>query len=159
VTDFTDQINAFKAKLRRQAEAVVHETVIQLGSALVEKSPWGRWEQWTPQSKQARPMPPYVPGLFKGSWDYAFGSPPIEQLDTIDMTGTTSMARIAAVRSVPAFVTHYLVNNTEYAWALEYGHAVHNIPDPTPPSGMVRTTEVEFRTYVGVALERAKQVI
>ncbi len=156
MTTFTEQIDAFKAKLRRQAEAVVHETVIELGLALVEKSPWGRWEQWTPRSKQVRPMPPYVPGLFKGSWDYDFGLPPMEQLDTVDQTGATSMARIEAVRGVPAFETHYIVNNTEYAMDLEYGHARHNIPDPTPPGGMVRTTAIEFPMYVKIALERVK---
>lgn len=155
-TDFRKQLKDFQARLTQRAEAVTREVVYQLGHTLVEKSPWGRWEQWSAHSQQARPMPPYVPGLFKGSWDYDFDAPPNVQLDTVDMTGGTSLARIAAVRSTPAFVKHFIVNNTEYAEALEYGYAIHNIPDPTPPGGMVRTTALEFPSIVKAAVERKK---
>ena len=156
MTDFRQQLKDFHAKLTLRAEAVVRETVWQLGYTLVEKSPWGRWEKWSPSSQHARPMPPYVPGLFKGSWDYDFDAPPTAQLDSVDATGGTSVARIGAVRSTPAFGTHYIVNNTEYAQILEYGGAIHNIPDPTPPGGMVRTTALEFPSIVKAALERTK---
>lgn len=153
---FRTQLESFHAKLTRRAEAVVRTTVVQLGYTLVERSPWGRWEQWSPRSQHARPMPPYVPGLFKGSWDYDFDAPPSAQLDTVDMTGGTSLGRINAARTTPAFVTHFLVNNTEYAEALEYGYAIHNVPDPTPPGGMVRTTALEFRSIVDAALKGLK---
>lgn len=156
MTTFRQQLDAFHAKLTLRAESVVREVVVKLGYTLVEKSPWGRWERWTPSSQHARPMPPYVPGLFKGSWDYDFGAPPTTRLDSIDQTGGTSMARIGAARSTPAFVTHFIVNNTEYAEALEYGYAIHNIPDPTPPGGMVRTTALEFPSIVGAALAGLK---
>ena len=156
--DFRQQLNAFHAKLTRRAEAVVRGTVLQLGHTLVERSPWGRWERWTPRSQHARPLPPYVPGLFKGSWDYDFGSAPFSQLDSVDASGGTSIARIGAAKTAPAFVTHYIVNNTEYAQALEYGYAVHNIPDPMPPGGMVRTTALEFPSIVQAALASARKV-
>lgn len=156
MTTFRQQLDAFHAKLTLRAESVVREVVVKLGYTLVEKSPWGRWERWKPSSQHARPMPPYVPGLFKGSWDYDFDAPPTTRLDSIDQTGGTSMARIGAARSTPAFVTHFIVNNTEYAEALEYGYAIHNIPDPTPPGGMVRTTALEFPSIVGAALAGLK---
>ena len=156
MTTFRQQLDAFHAKPTIRAEALVREVVLQTGYTLVEKSPWGRWERWTPSSQHARPMPPYVPGLFKGSWDYDFDAPPTTRLDSVDQTGGTSMARIGAARSTPAFVTHFIVNNTEYAEALEYGYAIHNIPDPTPPGGMVRTTALEFPSIVGAALAGLK---
>lgn len=155
-TDFRQQLRDFHAKLTRRAEAVVRATVVQIGYTLVERSPWGRWEQWTPRSQHARPMPPYVPGLFKGSWDYDFDAPPGSQLDTVDMTGGASLARINAARTTPAFVTHFIVNNTEYAMAMEYGGAFHNIPDPTPPGGMVRTTALEFPSIVKAAVNESR---
>ena len=156
MTTFRQQLDAFHAKLTLRAESAVREVVVQLGHTVVEKSPWGRWERWKPSSQHARPMPPYVPGLFKGSWDYDFDAPPTTRLDSIDQTGGTSMARIGAARTTPAFVTHFIVNNTEYAEALEYGYAIHNIPDPTPPGGMVRTTALEFPSIVGAALAGLK---
>lgn len=153
---FRQQLDAFHAKLALRAQSVVREVVLQVGYALVDKSPWGRWEKWTPRSQHARPMPPYVPGLFKGSWDYDFDAPPSAQLDSVDASGSASLARINAVRSTPAFVTHFIVNNTEYAEALEYGYAIHNIPDPMPPGGMVRTTALEFPSIVGAAVAGLK---
>lgn len=152
MTDFRQQLDAFHAKLTKRAEEAVRKVVVELGYTLVDKSPWGRWEQWSAEAKESRPMPPYVPGLFKGSWDYDFDSPPTLRLDTVDMTGGTSLTRINAAKTTPAFVTHYIVNNTEYAEALEYGYAIHNIPDPTPPGGMVRTTALEFPSIVEAAL-------
>ena len=156
MTAFRQQLEAFHAKLTQRAEAVVRETVVRLGYTLVDKSPWGRWEQWSPESQESNPRPPYVPGLFKGSWDYDFDAPPSARLDTVDMTGGASLGRINAARTTPAFVTHFIVNNTEYAEALEYGYAIHNIPDPTPPGGMVRTTALEFRSIVDSALKGLK---
>lgn len=156
---FRQQLESFHAKLTRRAEAVVRTTVVQLGYTLVDRSPWGRWEQWSDRWQRAKPIdraPFYVPGLFKGSWDYDFDAPPSAQLDTVDMTGSTSLGRINAARTTPAFVTHFLVNNTEYAMAMEYGGAFHNVPDPTPPGGMVRTTALEFRSIVDAALKGLK---
>lgn len=149
MTDFRKQLDEFHAKITRRAEAVVRAVVVQVGYTMVDRSPWGRWEQWKPSSQHSRPMPPYVPGLFKGSWDYGFDAPPGSQLDSVDMTGGTSLTRINAARTTPAFVTHFIVNNTEYAMAMEYGGAFHNIPSPMPPGGMVRLAEVEFQTTVG----------
>lgn len=154
--DFRKQLNDFHAKLTKRAESVVRDVVVQLGYTLVDKSPWGRWEKWSPESQANNPMPPYVPGLFKGSWDYDFDAPPSARLDTVDMTGGASLARIGAARTTPAFVTHFIVNNTEYAEALEYGYAIHNIPDPTPPGGMVRTTALEFQSIVGGVMKGLK---
>jgi hypothetical protein len=153
-SDFSTQLKAFHVKLKAHAEKVTGEVVIEIGATLVDKSPWGRWEQWSPRSKHARPMPPYVPGLFKGSWDYDFDAAPSAQLDTVDQTGATSMARIYTAHTTPAFVRHFIVNNTEYAEALEYGYARHNMPNPTPPGGMVRTTMVEFPSIVAQVLAR-----
>lgn len=146
--DFRKQLEAFHAKLTKRAEDVVRGTVLELGSTLIDKSPWGRWEEWSPDSQAANPRPPYVPGMFKGSWDYDFDAAPGARLDTIDVTGGTSFVRINAAKTTPAFVTHFIVNNTEYAQALEYGYAIHNMPDPTPPGGMVRTTALEFHSIV-----------
>ena len=147
--DFRQQLNDFHAKLTKRAETVVRDVVLELGYTLIYKSPVGRWDEWSPESKDSNPRPPYVPGLFMGSWDYDFDVAPSTRLDTIDFTGGTSFVRINAAKTTPAFVTHYIVNNTEYAEALEYGYAIHNEPFPTPPGGMVRTTALEFRSIVG----------
>jgi len=150
--DFGAQLKAFHVKLRAHAESVVRGVVVEIGATLVDKSPWGRWERWSKKYQESREN--YVPGLFKGSWDYDFDAAPSTQLDTVDQTGGASMARIYAARTTPAFVRHFIVNNTEYAEALEYGYAKHNMPNPTPPSGMVRTTVVEFPSIVAQVLAK-----
>jgi hypothetical protein len=158
---FRQQLEDFHAKLTRRAEAVVRDTVLQLGYALVERSPWGRWEMWGHYWQSRKPIdraPFYKPGLFKGSWDYDFDAPPSARLNSIDVSGGTSMVRINAARTTPAFVTHYIVNNTEYAMVMEYGGAFHNVPDPTPPGGMVRVTALEFPSFVKTAMADARKV-
>lgn len=155
--DFRTQLKKFSQRLEQRAAKVVRSTVLQLGDSLVSKSPWGRWEEWSSRWQRAKPMPPYVPGLFKGSWDYDFDAPPSSKLDTEDETGAVSMARISAVNTTPPFVHHFLVNNTEYGQIIEYGGAIHNIPDPTPPTGVVRTTVLEFPDFVAGALRESRK--
>lgn len=156
MTAFRQQLDAFHAKLTLRAESVVREVVVQLGHSVIYRSPWGRWEEWGPRWQHQRPMPPYVPGLFRNSWDYGFGSSPTSSFHVQDEGGHDSFARISAVKTAPAFATHFIVNNTEYAMMMEYGYAFHNAPDPTPPGGMVRLAALEFHSIVGAALAGLK---
>jgi hypothetical protein len=155
-TSFTQQLHRFKKQLEARATRVVRLTVVALGTTLIDKSPWGRWERWGEGWQDAKPMPPYVPGRFKNSWDYDFDVTPLTQFNSPDKSGADSTARIAAVKFALPFTMHYIVNNTPYAQVIEYGGAWHNIPDPTPPTGLLRTTVIEWRGILAEAVKVAR---
>lgn len=93
---------------------------------------------------------PVDTGRFKGNWQVAIGSIPAGTLEVNDKTGTATIARVtAATLGLQAGETIYLVNNLEYARALEYGHSKQ------APAGMVRISVAE---YPGVVNKAASEV-
>jgi len=157
-TSFAQQLHRFKKQLEARATRVVRLTVVGIGTTLIDKSPWGRWPRWSEGWQEAKPLTgakPYVPGRFKNSWDYDFDVTPLTQFNSPDKSGADSTARIDAVKFALPFTTHYIVNNTPYAQAIEYGGAWHNEPNPTPPEGLLRTTVIEWR---GILADAVKEV-
>lgn len=112
----TEQLRAIAARNRARVSEAVIRSVIATGDEIVSNSPVGHWGQWTQSSQRRKPMPPYVPGRFKGSWQYGANHTPMMDVATIDESGDTSRARI---RPVEAFVVHNIVNNSSYARVLE----------------------------------------
>lgn len=112
----TEQLSTIAQRNRQRVSEVVIRSVIAAGDEIVSNSPVGHWGQWTQSSQRRRPMPPYVPGRFKGSWQYGANHAPMMDVATIDASGDTSRARI---RPGEAFVVHNIVNNSPYARILE----------------------------------------
>lgn len=152
---FSEQLRAIAAKNRKLAEEVVRETVHEVANRAVDRSPFGRWEKWSTHWKDERPMPPYSPGRFKGSWVYGNGTVPENDPQTVDVTGEVSTDR---VNPAIAFATHYFINNTPYGSALEFGflHAP-NVQLQNPDGGAVAMTQLEFKAIVEETIVKLKE--
>lgn len=91
-------------------------------------------------------------GRFKGNWQVAIGSIPAGTLELNDKSGTATISRVtAATLALKAGDLIYLVNNLEYARALEYGHSKQ------APAGMVRLTLSEFQGVVNRAADEVSR--
>jgi hypothetical protein len=140
---FTEQFKAAQAKILAHAELVAERVVIAVGDSIIEKSVVGDWPSWSKASQEARPMPPYVPGQFIGSWHHSFGSPSDDYTSTIDKTGDSSRTEIKNGAEQEPFSQHYMTNNLGYAMALERGWSPQS-----PKGGIVGLTAVEFPAIV-----------
>lgn len=82
-------------------------------------------------------------GTFKSNWQCAIGSIPSGVLNTVDKSGTATIARMSAVAATfKVGQVIYLVNNLAYARPLEYGHSKQ------APGGMVRLSVAEFGAVI-----------
>lgn len=110
-------------------DLVVRKIALEMFSRVIQKSPVDT-------------------GRFKGNWQVAIGSIPEGTLQLDDKAGTAAMAKVtAAALQLEAGQVIYLVNNLEYAQALEYGHSKQ------APAGMVRLTIAEFNSVVDRAAQ------
>lgn len=121
---FAAQIAEFVAKAKGNADLVVRKIALDMFARVIMKSPVDT-------------------GRFKGNWQCAIGSVPAGTVALDDKGGTATIAKVtAAALGVKAGDVIYLVNNLEYARALEYGHSKQ------APAGMVRLTISEFQGIV-----------
>jgi hypothetical protein len=124
---FVAQIAEFVAKAKGNADLVVRKIALDMFARVIMKSPVDT-------------------GRFKGNWQCAIASIPAGTIEIDDKSGTATIGRVtAAALGVKAGDVIYLVNNLEYARALEYGHSKQ------APEGMVRLTIVEFQGIVSDA--------
>jgi len=149
MASFAEQFKAAAKRIADRADRVAEQVVVGVGESLVDKSPVGDWASWSAASQAARPMPPYVPGQFKGSWHHSFNSPSDDFTSTVDATGDSSMREIRAGAAQESVSKHYITNNVGYAMLMERGWA-HG----TQPGGIVALTEIEFPQIVREANRR-----
>lgn len=124
---FELQVAAFVAKAKGNVDLVVRRVALDLFKRVIVKSPVDT-------------------GRFKGNWQVAIGAIPAGTLEIDDKAGTATIARMTATAlNLKAGEIIYLVNNLEYARALEYGHSKQ------APGGMVRITVAEFNAAVNKA--------
>lgn len=138
---FSVDLNRFIARAGRNANAVVRKVTLDLGTAIIEKTPVGDPDTWAPGT----PVPEgYVGGRARGSWQYAKSVPNTSDPNTIDGSGATSIGRVAAgVNYGDPMTVHYITNSLPYIRRLEYEGWSQQAPD-----GMVRKTVAEFMTHV-----------
>lgn len=124
---FELQIAKFVEKAGKNADEVVRKTAFEVFSQVIIISPVDE-------------------GRFKGNWQVAIESIPSGVLDTVDKSGTATIAKAkAATLTMRAGQIIYMVNNLEYARPLEYGHSKQ------APSGMVRITVENFNAIINRA--------
>lgn len=137
-------LRAFQTKTSAKARAVVKKVVMDVGAALVMKSPVGNPTLWLNPS--AAPAG-YVGGRFRANWQYGYGSPDRSTSAKIDKTGgPTISAIIGEVNGHDAAGVHYITNSLPYAQRIEEGHSQRQAP-----SGVVRLTVMEFQPIVEAA--------
>lgn len=127
VLDIQRFVNAANGKL----DLVVRKVALELFSRVISKSPVDT-------------------GRFKGNWQVAIGSIPSGTLDLTDKSGSATISKVtAAALGLKAGDIISLVNNLSYAQGLEFGRSKQ------APSGMVRTTVLEFGGVVTQAANEA----
>lgn len=147
--DFAEQFRGAVRRIKERADSIASQVVVEVGESLVEKSVVGDWGSWSPASQALRPMPPYVPGQFKGSWHHSFGSPSGDYTSTIDASGNSSMREIRAGAFQEPMSRHYITNNVGYALDLERGWSPQS-----PAGGIVGRTVLEFSMIVKRAIAK-----
>jgi hypothetical protein len=139
---FADDLRRMRDSVDARANAVVRKIVIDVGTALVMKSPVGDADYWV------MPAPPgYVGGRFRANWQYGLGHYDASTSEKIDQAGTGAINTI--VGKVPTDAggqIHYITNSLPYAKRLEEGHSKRQAPH-----GMVGITILEFEPIVAAA--------
>jgi len=136
---FSEEIANFTRKATNNADILVRETVLDIGTRLVERTPVGDASYW-----KSKPPAGYVGGHARANWSHSEGSRVVQEFDVIDASGSASISRILA--SVPVKAggkVHFIQNSVPYIIRLEDGHSRQ-----CPPGGMVAVTAVEFKGLV-----------
>lgn len=139
---FELDLKAFADKTSAKANAVVRKIVIDVGTALVLKSPVGDADYWQ------HPAPAgYVGGRFRANWQYGFNAPVLATSEKVDPEGAATIQTIVGkVKADAAGEVHYITNSLPYAQAIEIGHSHRQAPQ-----GVVGLTVLEFGPIVEAA--------
>jgi hypothetical protein len=145
---FTEQMRAFSAKVKTQADQVVFRTVCYAAKVVILRSPYGAWNTWGPRWTRLRPLGGsfgYVPGHFVANWSYVEGyGSRAETSERHTETHESAVARVLAsvVEADASRRIHAVLNPTSYGHKLEYGYS------PQAPAGMVGITAMELPVAV-----------
>lgn len=140
---FASDLSKFILKAGNRVDTVTRKIVIDLGTAIVLRTPVGNPSQW-----QSPAPPGYVGGRARANWQYGNGDIPEGVLDTVDLGGNTTVNRIIGnVKASPAASVHWIANNLPYIKPLEEGWSNQ------APQGMVRLSVLEFEQVVRNAVK------
>lgn len=143
---FVLDIGAFVRKARGNERAVVKKIFLDLGTAIVERTPVGDPDTWKMPAPKG-----YIGGRARGSWQYGYNAATETEPGTIDSTGQASLKRLeAGVQSHDALGVHFITSTVPYMRRLEY-----EAWSKQAPEGMVRITVVEFQAFVDNAVREA----
>lgn len=133
ISNFALDVQRFVDKAKGDIDLVVRKVALDMFRRVIMKSPVDT-------------------GRFKGNWLVAIGSIPDGTIEINDKSGAATISRVtAAALELRAGQIIYLINNLEYATALEYGHSKQ------APAGMVRTTVQEFSAVVNKAASEVQK--
>lgn len=134
---FAVDLRRFAERAGGNADQVVRKTVVDVGTAIIERTPVGDPLTWRHDAPAG-----YVGGRARGSWAYGFGSP--GQADSVDPSGGSSIDRITSgVQINDAVGVHYITSSLSYMRRLEFDGWSNQ-----SPAGMVRITIREFQDFV-----------
>lgn len=137
---FTADISKWVVKANGNTDKVVRKVVIDMGSSIVMKTPVGDPDYW-----QSPPPKGYVGGRARANWLYGNGVMPNGALDTVDQSGSATIAKIVAgVSASPTASVHWIANSLPYIRPLEDGTGSPR----QAPNGMVRISVEEFHQTV-----------
>jgi hypothetical protein len=144
---FELDLKAFADKTSVKANAVVRKIVIEVGGALVFKSPVGDASYW-----KNPPPPGYVGGRFRANWQYGFNSIDRKTTDKLNRTkypdyesAGLSVDGLLKIPKDAAGSVYYITNSLPYADRLENGWSRQ------APHGMVGLTVLEYKPIVEAA--------
>ena len=132
---FADQVKAWERKTERKMDLTVRRIAFRMFSKIVLKTPVDA-------------------GRARSNWQASIGSAATGVVDTVDQSGTATIAQIGViVANMKAGDTIYLANNLPYIRKLEEGGymagpKVVNGYSSQAPNGMVALTVQEFQSIV-----------
>lgn len=120
---FADQLARFAAETKDKADAVVRETVLEIGERVIARSP-------------------VLTGAFRGNWNYG-----LEARDAFFNAARVGkeLNNLEELPQKAAGFVHFISNHAAYGPALENGHSQQ------APQGMVRLTALQFDSIVAAA--------
>lgn len=95
---------------------------------------------------------PVDTGRFKANWQLGLDHAPTGTTESVDLDGASTIA--ANVGNIPAQAAghvYYIVNNLDYAQALEDGHSRQS-----PPGNMVAATVAQYQSFVDEAVRNER---
>lgn len=141
---FALDLKAFADKTSARTQQIVRKIVIDVGTAMVMKSPVGDPLGW--KNPSAAPAG-YVGGRFRANWQYGYNTIDRATTTKVDASGQTSISAIVGgVSGKDAAAVHYITNSLPYAQRIEEGHSQRQAPQ-----GVVRLTVMEFQPIVEAA--------
>lgn len=121
---FKREFSALMDRIGKNIEEVPRKVFLEMGGAIVEKSP-------------------VLSGRFRANWNFAINSPNFGTTETTDKRGSSATKALeSGVVSYKLGDTLYFTNSLPYSRRLEYDSW-----SKQAPSGMVRTTIVEFTQH------------
>lgn len=136
---FSNNINKFCAKSNNTISTVVRKIVIDMGTALILRTPVGNPTLWN----SAAPAN-YVGGAARANWQYSVSAMRQGILPDTDASGqNTITALVNGVSGTKAESVHWISNNLPYIQRLENGWSYKQAPQ-----GMLRLTVLEFKETV-----------
>jgi hypothetical protein len=143
---FVLDLTAFVNKAKGNFDQVVRKVILDVGTRLVLRSPVGQPALWKGPAPKG-----YTGGRFRANWQYGDSVRPRGVIDAVDLSGASSVARVASgAARTAAGRLHYLTNNLPYAMALERGHSKQ------APAGMVGLVVREWQGIVDRAAQAVK---
>jgi len=136
---FALDLKKFADKYGKKADLVVRKVVLDLGKAVVMRTPVGDPSYWKGKAPKG-----YVGGRARGNWQHGTRLKK-SQFDVTDKKGGMSMARILTTLPRDAGgKIHYLSNNVPYILLLEKG----TLSPRQAPLGMVAVTIKQFSRFM-----------
>lgn len=141
---FASDIAAWAERTKRRKDDVVAEVVINLSTAIIDRTPIGDVSIWQrmPTGKQRAN---YRPGALVNSWTSSIGEIGTPQMRRPNTTGAAALANLAAVAPSASGNVFNFVNPAPYARRIEFGWSSQ------APAGMVRLTTIRFQQIVSSA--------
>ncbi len=117
-------ISQWAKKTQDKADILCRKLVLDVDKSVIQRSPVDT-------------------GKFKGDWQLGVNAQPIGVTEIYDKNGGGTLAyHESQIPLKAAGHKYFIVNNSPYAWALEYGHSGQ------APFGMVELTTIAFQSTV-----------
>ena len=139
---FADQVRAFSDDAKDRLDAVIHESVLEAGRRLIDRSPIDS-------------------GSFVSNWNYSLEAP---DYSTTGATTIRTVNHLAELPKAAGGFVHFISNGTSYGAVIERG----GYPNPPQkgrgrtvngfstqaPQGVVALTALEWPQIIAQAVER-----
>lgn len=139
VAEFNQELSKFATKLvPKEFELLLKKISLLALRKIVMRNPVGNSDRW-----KKPPRRRYVGGRSRGNWQLTINFSPENELNVIDQSGNSTIAKgmavLSTMRNHGIGSVIFITNNVPHIVALEHGHSKQT------PHGMVAVTFAELR--------------